>query len=656
MQAFLSKRIAALSIAPALVLIVFIVFSLVQSLASLNNATLTDYAARLVSLTNAATNEIQKERGMSAGFISSNGSKFQSQLLEQRKRVDSAIANIFAFEHFTEIPNSDVSLFAPLKQFESSVVQLRKRVDSLNTSVADAVAEYSQNTRLLIDYAGSMVATSQNALGKQKFVLLYKLASMQESAGLERALISSVFASGEYTEQQQVKYLRLSSIQESALHDIKVLSTYEFKKALSQFESAPENNKVAEFRSQLENYPQSKLNYSSEAWFSAASSRINVLMGLTTTLFNQLDTHSQEEYSSALAIVILDIILLLVTLGIAIANYSVLNIRKRQSQELQTKLKKITNEFDLRLQIDRISNDDLGAVSDLLNSLINQFKYDLNSFQLAANEIATASQQTAESSELTSNNIKEQKQSVSSGLLSTESLSIGINEDIQSIAKLSEYASNSTILVSNGEQTVENAVNGIRSTADEVKKVGVTIEVLNSKVDDILNMVDVIRSVAEQTNLLALNAAIEAARAGEQGRGFAVVADEVRALAKRTQDSTQEISKVVDGLNDSSRNAFKSIEVGSESASSAVALADEISGVLANVSSNMKDLESLAKNVDQSAQQQGQSLEQMTQSIRQIDAVSADNTQSSNKVSDAAKQLALVSEEMLNNIRKYRVQ
>jgi methyl-accepting chemotaxis protein len=106
----------------------------------------------------------------------------------------------------------------------------------------------------------------------------------------------------------------------------------------------------------------------------------------------------------------------------------------------------------------------------------------------------------------------------------------------------------------NGEKAVEIPILGISHIAEEVARVGETITELNSRVKDILSMVDVIKSVAEQINLLALNAAIEAARAGEQGRGFAVVADEVRSLAQRTQQSTQEISNVVDVLEISSHN------------------------------------------------------------------------------------------------------
>lgn len=655
MQRWLSKHIAGLTLAAPLILVLFIVFSLIVSIKSFNNASLTGDSAKLALLSNAAISEIQKERGLSAGFIGSNGRQFQTALQSQRKRVDSAINSVKNSALFKSVPNSSKYLLAPLNKHSSELKMLRSNVDNIDISVNDTVKSYTLFTTALLEFNGRLVSTSKNALGKQKFVLLYKLAYLQENAGLERALLSNIFASATINDTQRGRFNSLVSSQNALVKDLVVLSTPEFGKFIESFSKGNAEQKINTYRSKVTDFRGEAFSTSADEWFSEATKRIEGLTELRNRLFDQLLVHADEESSAALGVVVLDLILLLLTFAIALASFLVLNLRKKQSSELQYKLKSISNKLDLSLTIERISEDDLGEVTLLLNQLISQFKEDLSLFQTAAHEISSASHQATVSSETTASNVRQQQHSISSSLLSIESINVGIDADLESTVQLNTYAHNSASLVKDGENRVSDAVSGIRVTASEVKKVGDTIEVLNLRVEDILKMVDVIRSVAEQTNLLALNAAIEAARAGEQGRGFAVVADEVRALAKRTQDSTEEISKVVDELNNSSNAAFTAIAVGAEKASDAVNLAEQISIVLTDVAENMIELEKLSENVNQSAQQQGFSLKQLADAMRDMDSGSNENSASAEQVAAAAHQLSAVASGMLDNVNKYKV-
>ena len=372
-------------------------------------------------------------------------------------------------------------------------------------------------------------------------------------------------------------------------------------------------------------------------------------------MFTLLKRYANEASARALTIVILDILFILLLIVISGAIALVLNLRKKQSQELQEKLSGITNQRDLTIIVDKLSNDDLGIVVELINQLIAEFRHDFQGFQNSANEIASASEQGAQSADRTNRTLVEQEQSLSLSLMSAEGISLAIDEDMKSVSSLTQYAKKSNEMVIDGTSKVVSAVNSIRVTSDKVEGVGLVVEQLNERVDDILKMVDVIRSVADQTNLLALNAAIEAARAGEQGRGFAVVADEVRALAKRTQDTTEEIAQVVDKLNDSSNIAFNSIAESATAASESVSFAEEISEVLQQVGGNMNDLEGLVASVAQSAEQQSFSLIQVTKEIKLIGEASADNRESAEQVASVSLQLSSVSQQMLDNIKRYRV-
>ncbi len=655
MQSWLSQKVAGLTLAPSILLLFFIVFSLWGSYKTYSGAKLTSTEASIALYTNKALSELQIERGLSAGFISSKGQEFASQLRNQRKKVDLAVQSILEFENADNIPNIQSSLLQPVKTLFAKIKNRRVAVDQQSTTVALTVEDYTALTSALVQFNGYLVSVAKNALGKQKFILLYQLSKLQENAGLERALLSSVFAKQAIDQEQQIAFNKLVSFQSSQLSDLSVLATEEFRQILNEFTNSKGQKDIESFRQQAEKINQSPSEITSTEWFSAASLRIEGIFTLNEQLFDQLQEHAAEETSVSFFIVVIDIILVIITCVLAGLIFWILQLRKAQSKELQSKLKYTVNNLDLSLTIDKISNDDLGLVALQVNELIEKFRLDLESYQISANEITLASKLTAEASSQTSTNIQNQQQQIKLSLLSAETLGIGISEDIASIAKLNEYASQSSQMVIAGETTVAQATKGIRATADEVKKVGQTIELLNQRVDDILRMVDVIRSVADQTNLLALNAAIEAARAGEQGRGFAVVADEVRALAKRTQDSTIEIANVVDELNESSKNAFSAIAIGSKTATQAVADADEINSVLAQITQNMKELADLSLNVDQSARQQTSSLAHMTKSIQDVNAVSDDNAINSEQTAVAAEELSETTNGMLNNIKRYKV-
>ena len=601
MQAWLSKRIVSLSLAAPVLLFVVLVYTLTRSVNDLIQANITTHSAELIEQIHKLTANIQIERGMSASFASTEESSVPARLKDQRLKVDAAIESTLSVAKKSGLVDLQSRFIQPLDEIYDQIKLARLSINDKSLASHQIIESYSEHTHFLINFGGSLVDLTHSADSKQKMVLLFQMSILQENAGLERAMLASVFNNKSLPEQLNIDIQKRVFLQEQMIEDLEVLSTGKFFDGMKSFERSSASELVKKYRNIAftRQFDQSEI--SGDDWFEAASERIDNLSKMKNDLFFQLKRYSKDASSQAILIVVLDVLLIVLLLLLSGAIAFVLNLRKKQSEELHSKLGEISSSHDLTLKIDKHSNDDLGTVVTLINQLVSEFRTDFQEFQNSANEIASASEQGAQSADRTNRTLAEQEQSLTLSLMSAEGISLALDEDMKTVSSLTQYAKKSNEIVAEGTAKVVSAVNGIRVTSDKVAGVGHVVEQLNERVGDILKMVDVIRSVADQTNLLALNAAIEAARAGEQGRGFAVVADEVRALAKRTQDTTEEIAQVVDKLNESSTIAFNAIAESATAANESVSFAEGISEVLQQVESNMNQLEELVSHVAQSA-------------------------------------------------------
>lgn len=369
-----------------------------------------------------------------------------------------------------------------------------------------------------------------------------------------------------------------------------------------------------------------------------------------TYSLNQLNTQIKTNATRLTFIQVLLVIVILLALAILLRVFIFKPIKK-----IQQTLTKIEKNSDLSIIMPVQANNEIGRISVAFNRMLAKFAYSLSHVVGATEELDQAAEKLAKQSAFSQQSAHQQKQEVQE----IQSAIQQLRANLTKVKENSEYSTQATQqasqIVTQGQTTSKEVVQVIEKIELVVSDSTAKIEKLAHSSKQMAEVLVVINDIAEQTNLLALNAAIEAARAGEAGRGFAVVADEVRSLSLRTHSSTQEIEKMIEQLQQEANTCVNIMASTQQATHSGVEKVNQTSELLDNIQEQIAHIFNLTKTTFANIEEQNQLNQHVYQNIQRINQHSDETSSSAKKTVETSTTLAQLAQKLSTLVQRFKL-
>ena len=605
---------------------------------------------------------IQHHRGMTAAYLG-GATQFESRIMNKRPTIDKYLA---------DLQKTEDKLGNELKVTGSTQQLIQKWNDIKNNSLqmqqGDAIQAHSKLVADILSLMATVADNSQITLDPKLDTyymgasLVTNLPMLTENMGQARAVGSGVAAKGTFTQESFVKLSVL-------INNIKIYHE-QLEPALDAvFKENPalnatigslvdNNNQAIDQMEELiknELLAVEKITISSDKIFSAATQAINVSYKLYDAIAPELIRIFDQRINDDLTMEYIELGLIalgLLTLLYLFAGlyFSIMNNLDRIGVATQQMA-----DGDLTSRLKLQGNDEMQLIARDFNSMAEKFEALVQQITSATSQLAAASEEVAVISQESATNLNRQRSETEQVATAMNEMSATVQEVARNAGDASGAAANADNEAKAGNSIVQQASNSIDELAREVESAALVIQQLANDSDTIGTVLDVIKGIAEQTNLLALNAAIEAARAGEQGRGFAVVADEVRTLAGRTQESTQEIESMIDKLQSGAKNAVAAMETGREKASIGVDQTKQAGDALAAITRAVTTISEMNIQIASAAEEQSATTEEMNKNIININQLADETAGSAEQSTAASSELSKLATDLQSLVAQFKI-
>jgi methyl-accepting chemotaxis protein len=475
-------------------------------------------------------------------------------------------------------------------------------------------------------------------------VLSYRLMLNREPETLQKTTELLAMRNKQIDDARAIYVKLISAPEEQSAYDQYVQLLNDYRQLESRMKSLSQANDMTELTRLL------------SADLQINSDQMNVVLGklveMNTQQLNQASANASQQYSSAFTMVVtLLIIATVLTLLFAWL------LTKSITQPIDSALKAAEDiaEGDLTRTITVDGTDEAGRLLAAMLKMQSKLRDTLQRISGSATQLASAAEELNAVTDESARGLSQQNNEIEQAATAVNQMTSAVEEVARNAVSTSEASKNATTSASDGRDLVQETVSAIERMSNDVQSTSTLIGNLADESRDIGKVLDVIRGLADQTNLLALNAAIEAARAGEAGRGFAVVADEVRALAHRTQQSTSEIERMIGSIQGGTEQAVNSMRSSTERAESTLNIAKGAGLALDTINSAVVEINERNLVIASAAEEQAQVAREVDRNLVNIRDLSTQSATGANQTSAASNELSRLAVDLNGMVARFKV-
>jgi len=650
------QRLLFLAIVPLLALAITATNLILNAWKDYRGATLTQDALKVAMASGELIHTLQIERGTTAGFLQSKGTKFSDTLPGVRKNSDDKLA---AYLREAQAATGLAALQSTLNNARAkldALKEVRAKADKFDISVPDGIGAYTSTITTLIDVIGKSGQFSSSPAVVQQVTAYLALVRAKEQAGQERAMTTAAFAANTTEPARYRLILERHHRQEAYLDMFRSAANEAELSSLDKVLADAPAKEVAQMRSVLiEKSATGGFDIDPTHWFGQITRKIDGMHGTENMVTKNIASTTADIVAGSQGAFYGYLIL---SFGaVALVIFASIWISSSVANPLHAEVdvaEFAVRQSDFTHDVPETGPVEVMRAGHAFNQLMHTFRQIIADMKTYSERVTTAAHALAESSQEVRTSSMAQSDAASAVAATVQQASVSIsetNENAHGAARMVESSRNDTVeamrVMADAVSNMKQIASLIRSSADQVTH-------LSASSQQIGGIVQVIQEIAEQTNLLALNAAIEAARAGEQGRGFAVVADEVRKLAERTAKATGEISSLIATMQGGVAGSVDAMEKANQQADASLQLVGATEAALNRIDAGSQEVANNVLAISSALQEQDAAIRQVARSIEQIAEMTGRNTQAAESNNATAHELDALASELRNNVSRFK--